>query len=241
MEIYVSSLVLEVTRRCNMHCDHCLRGDAQNLNISDDVLEMVARDIKPSSITFTGGEPSLNVPAIQRYFELAEKYGNLPSSFYVVTNGKTNQRELALTLLDAYGKMDEPEMCGITVSRDLFHDDVDDGINIFKGLSFFDKEAKTHDSNDFRWLLNSGRAYENGIGEQPARSVAESLESIVDSTWSYKGEPVVEFDQLYVSSNGNIIDDCDQTYEDIDELAFCNIANLKAKVQEILNTQNEAA
>ena len=34
MEIYVESLVIEVTRRCNMRCEHCLRGDAQNLDIS---------------------------------------------------------------------------------------------------------------------------------------------------------------------------------------------------------------
>lgn len=31
MEIYVNYLAIEVTRRCNMKCNHCLRGDAQKL------------------------------------------------------------------------------------------------------------------------------------------------------------------------------------------------------------------
>lgn len=81
MEIYVESLVIEVTRRCNMRCEHCLRGDAQNLDISTATLSEIAKHIYPGSVTFTGGEPSLNVPAIKRYFELAERYGTMPNFF----------------------------------------------------------------------------------------------------------------------------------------------------------------
>lgn len=28
---YASDVAIEVTRRCNMKCAHCLRGDAQNI------------------------------------------------------------------------------------------------------------------------------------------------------------------------------------------------------------------
>lgn len=43
MEIYVNYLAIEVTRRCNMKCNHCLRGDAQNLDISTAVLSGIAK------------------------------------------------------------------------------------------------------------------------------------------------------------------------------------------------------
>jgi len=33
MKYNVSNLMIEVTRRCNMCCDHCLRGDAQDLDL----------------------------------------------------------------------------------------------------------------------------------------------------------------------------------------------------------------
>lgn len=31
--INASSLILEVTRKCNLHCAHCLRGDAHSVSI----------------------------------------------------------------------------------------------------------------------------------------------------------------------------------------------------------------
>ena len=34
MEIRVNTLIFEVTRQCNLKCDFCLRGDAQNVKMS---------------------------------------------------------------------------------------------------------------------------------------------------------------------------------------------------------------
>lgn len=143
MEIYVNYLAIEVTRRCNMKCEHCLRGDAQNLDISTAVLSGIAKHIHPASVIFTGGEPSLNVPAIKRYFELAERYDTMPAAFYVATNGATSKeqmRDLALTLLESYAKMEEQDMCEVDVSVDMFHEAFRDNDNakILSGLSFFD-------------------------------------------------------------------------------------------------------
>lgn len=33
MELCLESLVVEITRRCNMKCPHCLRGNAQRVDI----------------------------------------------------------------------------------------------------------------------------------------------------------------------------------------------------------------
>ena len=32
MNVVMSDIVIEVTRRCNMACKHCLRGEAENLD-----------------------------------------------------------------------------------------------------------------------------------------------------------------------------------------------------------------
>lgn len=55
--IEAADFAIEVTRRCNMCCDHCLRGMAQNLDII----------VLPDHVFFTGGEPFLNVKAINSY------------------------------------------------------------------------------------------------------------------------------------------------------------------------------
>ena len=70
MRIYAAnSVFIEVTRRCNMCCAHCLRGDAESIDIQekyiDAFLDSFEKGAYISSLTFTGGEISLNIPAIR--------------------------------------------------------------------------------------------------------------------------------------------------------------------------------
>ena len=88
----VSNVVIEITRRCNMCCAHCLRGDAENVDIQeryiDAFLDSFEKGACISYIVFSGGEISLNIPAI-RYILKAVKERNISvGSFYMVTNGK---------------------------------------------------------------------------------------------------------------------------------------------------------
>lgn len=61
MKMKVCNLILEVTRRCNMNCAHCLRGDAQNMDADPALIPKIFDGIDDiDTITFTGGEPALN-------------------------------------------------------------------------------------------------------------------------------------------------------------------------------------
>lgn len=244
--IYVDNLVVEVTRRCNMGCAHCLRGEAENIDISEAILETVAGTIQPGAVTFSGGEPSLNVAAIRRYFELAERYGHEPSYFYVATNGKTNQEELAFALLKAYPLMEEPEMCDLTMSDDPFHDDVDRyKTQIFEGLSFYRPDDNRHPRDDFspNSVLAVGRAADNGLGRNPGPIIANSLADIVE--WEDDESPAlssgVRINELYISANGNVVDVCDVSYEEIDEYKLCHISELENKLDELAVVEMAAA
>lgn len=49
MRIYAAiSVFIEVTRRCNMCCAHCLRGDAENIDIQEKYMSFPAA-IGPTS------------------------------------------------------------------------------------------------------------------------------------------------------------------------------------------------
>ena len=37
--ILIKSVALEGTRRCNAKCDHCMRGEPQNLDMSREVID----------------------------------------------------------------------------------------------------------------------------------------------------------------------------------------------------------
>ena len=87
-----STVVIEVTRRCNMCCAHCLRGDAQNVDIMPEYIDKSFEKFRPgtsiSSITFTGGEITLNLAAIWYTLEVVKRRNISVYDFYMVTNGK---------------------------------------------------------------------------------------------------------------------------------------------------------
>ena len=61
----LDNIAIEVTRKCNMGCEHCLRGNAQNMDIDFGYIDSFLNDVSSiGTITFSGGEPALNVEAI---------------------------------------------------------------------------------------------------------------------------------------------------------------------------------
>lgn len=59
---WTKSLSLELTRRCNMKCEFCCRGNAQNLNMSKQVIDKTLTEIQELDIhnlRLNGGEPFL--------------------------------------------------------------------------------------------------------------------------------------------------------------------------------------
>lgn len=100
-KIYFTSLVIELTRRCNMGCAHCMRGEAENADISNEVIDKLLEQTEGiGDLTITGGEVALNPGAIRylakRISELNIPLGNL----YVVTNGKEVSDEFLSALFD---------------------------------------------------------------------------------------------------------------------------------------------
>lgn len=65
------SLMLEVTRNCNLRCAHCMRGEPQNIDMSDEVLENTFRNINAViSLALTGGEPFLAPHVIEKMVDI---------------------------------------------------------------------------------------------------------------------------------------------------------------------------
>ena len=88
MRIYsANSVFIEVTRRCNMCCAHCLRGDAESIDIQekyiDAFLDSFETEAYISSLTFTGGEISLNIPAIRYTLKAVKERGIAVGSFLI--------------------------------------------------------------------------------------------------------------------------------------------------------------
>ena len=60
MNLSIQELIIETTRKCNMACEHCLRGDVENVNIKSLYIRRLFSQIDNiDTLTITGGEPSL--------------------------------------------------------------------------------------------------------------------------------------------------------------------------------------
>lgn len=84
----VRNLTLEITRRCNMSCIHCLRGEAENVDMTENILQAVLAPISHiSTITFTGGEPALQISCMENTLRIVKERGIPVNSGFLATNG----------------------------------------------------------------------------------------------------------------------------------------------------------
>ena len=234
-KIWVEQLCLEVTRRCNMGCAHCLRGDAQDVDISHAIIDEIFNQVDGiGQVTFTGGEPSLNVSAIRYFFQRAERAGKMPASFFVATNGKANQEKLAVELLRQYPKMEERELCGVALSIDEWHDPQEYGNSILKGLSFYSNIKEFPEGYN---LVPDGRAVNLHLDSKRIRSLRSSHIIVSEDSDFDSGEISVEL--LYVAANGNIVGDCDMSYKRIDAESTYQLHDFRWEIEKMLAEQAE--
>lgn len=210
----LGTLVIETTRRCNLACKHCLRGNAEpadfNMNTLADLLDHVDNI---ANVTFSGGEPSLNVPIIHQFLQMVKDRGINVNSFYIATNGIENQEALAIATLRLYEICDEKDDCGISISVDPFHDKnrVD---NIVKGLNFYSADKDRSYSRDNNWILKMGRAEDNNLGQPPVWEPDE----FELTAWEQDGEVSYYIDTIYLSCNGWAYPSCNLNYQKMDQL-----------------------
>ena len=229
----VFNLAIEVTRRCNMTCESCLRGDAENIDMTkkqiDEILDQVD---EINEVTLSGGEPTLCLDIIKYFFEKAEQLGKYPDSFYLATNGMTNQAELAHILLDAYSKCDDKEACAVSLSLDDFHDGRQS--DYIKGLAFYSPVKARRGEDPERWAIRMGRADRNGIGTY--RDVTTRFS--IDTDENQNDIQRIEIDMIYVSANGFVYPDCDISYNIMDMNEKVRINQIRPYFYEAAQTEN---
>ena len=100
-EIIVQNLALELTRKCNLNCTHCLRGKPQEKVMSDRVIERIFEDIDGVyNLQFSGGETSLAVDKLKKVIEEIKKNNVIVRSAAIFTNAVNISDEYIETLLE---------------------------------------------------------------------------------------------------------------------------------------------
>lgn len=94
----LEQVYFEVTRRCNLRCDHyCMRGPAQNIELSKEDVDLFFDQINIGVIdllTFGGGEPTLNPGIISYTIDKIIKKGIIVLELGMITNGQIYSQEI---------------------------------------------------------------------------------------------------------------------------------------------------
>lgn len=90
MERIIYSLAFDITRRCNLNCDFCYKGEPQNDDITKEVIDKTLDSIKEEKIgilSILGGEPTLNIPMIEYLIDGIINRGIYVYTISMFTNG----------------------------------------------------------------------------------------------------------------------------------------------------------
>lgn len=227
----IDNLIIEVTRKCNMTCEHCLRGEAQNKEISKEAMIRLLLDNDVDyipTVTFTGGEPSLSCKAINDFIDICEENSIEVGSFYIATNGKQVTDEFILTCLKLYLICSNNDDCSaIQVSRSDYHINQDEeGIQKLKALRFFSERPHL----SYTDVISGGRGIElNKLNRIKGRKIKIYPLAINTDDW-VEGE-------VYLNVKGDICTSCDLSYRRQD----CNkIGNVfKNTLKQMIENKNE--
>ena len=95
-KVIFKSFCFEITRKCNMKCLHCMRGEAQDLTISKQVIDECLDNIAGIyNFILTGGEPFLEPDMIEYLFDGIIRREITVYGFSCMTNGSIRNEKIA--------------------------------------------------------------------------------------------------------------------------------------------------
>lgn len=199
----ISNLVIEVTRRCNMSCEHCLRGNAQNVDMPLEYIDTaMSRLTDISQLTITGGEPSLVPDRIEYIVDSARRNKVSIGNFYIATNAKHVTNEFLISLVRLHCYCYDNEYSAVNWSNDEYHDEqTEENIRRLSVFSFASARYNKYVSS----VTAEGRAKD--WGERENKAYFSSFEDHV-----YMDNRSITEGEIYVNCRGKIVYGCDWSY-----------------------------
>lgn len=129
-------LDVEITRKCNFRCAHCMRGEAQNVDLSEDNMRRLLEQTDCiEKLVFTGGEPLLNFGGMIKFMTMMTEMNIDLYRLEILTNGSFCHENIVnflnatsdyieICLKSRNRKVDECIL--FAISEDIYHKDIFD-------------------------------------------------------------------------------------------------------------------
>lgn len=223
-KLYAKDLCIEITRRCNMSCAHCMRGNAQNIDIEHRYIKNLLKHFQHiQHLNITGGEPSLNTKAMRYILKQLKLYNIHVYSIYIVTNGSLSSisKEFINICSELYEYQEEKDENHhmLEMSDDKFHNSHyhPKVISTLSQYPFFGLRNQAKDI----FLFKEGRCitgYPNPIHD------------IYLTTTNYV------YGDVYLNAEGKILSNGDLSYQRQQENILCSSDNFLKYIKSTLRT-----
>lgn len=209
-----------------MACKQCLRGDAQNIDIdTKNIDKLLSHFQSVQYFGITGGEPSLNIEAMRHILKTLKKYDIHVHEFDIVTNGSiTSMSDDFIDICNQlYDFQEEKEFDKnkymVEISDDKYHDKTFHSKVVAKLGKYSFAGARGQSKEIF--LLKQGRC-DKGY-EMPTFPI-------------YLTNTDYVYGDIYLNAKGNILSDCNLSYENQDKNPLCSSNNFHSYILKTLRT-----
>lgn len=235
-------LMIEITRKCNLQCEHCLRGDAQNVTMSRDVIDRIFEDVADcKSFLFTGGEPLLALDEIEYFVDRILKSDFTTSNIAMTVNGIIRDKKL-IDIANKFCKSKEGRTFYIFVSDDEFHDN-----NESKCTLKFYQEFKSENG-----VFIVPQRFSINDKQQEFTLAGRAIEFYknhpqLDKKWTVKKEEQTNHRlcimndripcAMYVTAHGGFESYVGEDFDTVDKLSYGSI--LQSSMSELIDAHND--
>lgn len=254
MGLKLSALSVEITRKCNKKCVHCMQGEAQNLSISKEIIDKLFKDIDDcKTIYFGGGEVLLEIDLIDYFVDKLVNSKWNTTDIQLTTNGTILDNRI-VDIYDKFCKSGEERLAILRISDDVFHDkgEIKNAFAYYKPLideqnRHYDAKkrmvcwfaSKDRESSDLPVIIYSGRG-KDFVDNNRSLFTPFGAKPVI-YPYLYNHRIKIENDTicctLGLSANGNIVFFEHSSYEIDDKISMGNI--LENSLRDILLDHND--
>lgn len=216
--------MLEVTRKCNFKCTHCLRGNAQNKTMRADIIYNFFQHVDSiGTLTIGGGEPSLAVPTLHVILDAIMRWNVNVENIFMVTNGK----RVSVPLLNIFSQLldvcSDNGLSAFTISNDIYHTEQRGFIR--HPYDYVDKLY------EYDITIPEDKIYEhttektnNWLARGRAKNWGQRHDEYLDNLRLNDLEnPTAIYGEMYVCHNGDVVGDANMAYNDMKKFIRGNI------------------
>lgn len=218
-DFQINNFVIEVTQNCNIKCEHCLRGCAQNKNLNIELLKDFINKIGLSyisSLTIGGGESGCNellTSEVINFFAGASNlsYGN---SWIVLNGAKKYGFDFIKSLILFENEADENEFENIANEDKI-------GATAFSFDSYHTHAMSEQQLKNRDFNFNNLKSYGLNVVKHTEGATYNNPESLIKMGRSVDGRELTlsntEETEIYFTIDGLLFSSCNLSYEEMEK------------------------